>query len=204
MGLLGCTKALIGLPGSRASTGLVGVMTLGVMAFDAVLAAAGPVHTPAPGSLASCLQSIAQPAGEEISCDYQALLTEDERADMQKISRGLLQDATCVVTVRIARKLVVPALNEPDYLFEAPPQPVKCDIKTKDSAIPIEGTFAPKVTFKGGAAVDGSPGLANVTGVNKYLAWPIVQYVNRSASIRESMLTMINTYRARLQTARKN
>lgn len=199
MGLLASTKALISLHGlgTFAGLGLTVITGLGV-------AAAQTAQAPAPSNLASCLKAVAQPAGEEISCDYRALLTDSERTDMQKISRGLLQDATCIVKVRIARKLVEPAISEADHVFEAPPQPVKCDITTKDNAIPIEGTFAPKVTFKGGLAVDGSPGLANVTGVNKYLAWPIVQYVNRSAGIRNSMLEMINAYRSRLQSARKN
>lgn len=153
----------------------------------------------AAGSLAGCLKAVASAEGEEISCDYMALLTEAERADMQRLSRGLLQDARCKVEVRIARKLVEPALTEPDHVFEAPPQPVTCEIKTKDGGFPVTATFAPKVTFKAGLAVDGSPGLAGVTGVNRYLAWPIVQYVNRAAGIRKSMLDMINLYRAALR-----
>lgn len=193
MGLLVSTKALIRQHVSQAGRAFGLLVTLQV-----ATAVAEPAKASVPGSLASCLKALSQPAGEEISCDYQALLTDEERADMQKISRGLLQDANCVVKVRIARKLVEPALKQPDHVFEAPPQPVKCDIKTKDSAFPIEGTFAPKVTFKDGTAIDGSPGLANVSGVNKYLAWPLVQYVNRSANIRQSMLEMINAYRARL------
>lgn len=193
MGLLVSTKALMQQHRSWAWPALGLAVTLHVATV-----AAEPAKAPVPGSLSSCLKALSQPAGEEISCDYRALLTDEERTDMQKISRGMLQDANCIVKVRIARKIVEPALNEPDHVFEAPPQPVKCDIKTKDSAFPIEGTFAPKVTFKGGTAIDGSPGLANVTGVNKYLAWPLVQYVNRSAGIRQSMLEMINAYRTRL------
>lgn len=194
MGLLVCTKALIHRQSLHLSLGLALASALAAPAAAAEPAPQGP----APGSLAQCLKAITRPSGDEITCDYLALLTDGERADMQKLSRGMLQDASCVVKVRIARNLVTPALNEPDHVFEAPPQPVKCDIKTKDSAFPIEGTFAPKVTFKAGTAIDGTPGLANVTGVNKYLAWPIVQYVNRAPGIRKSMLEMINAYRARL------
>jgi hypothetical protein len=126
------------------------------------------------------------------------LLTETERADIRRLSRGLLQDARCSVKVRVARALVATALTQPDVTFEAPPQPVTCDITTKNGGFPIAATFAPRVVFKGGVAVEGTPGLANVTGVNRYFAWPVVQYVNRSAGIRTSMLEMINLYRGRL------
>jgi len=122
---------------------------------------------------------------------------------MQRLTRGLLVDASCVIEVKVARALIEPALKEADHVFEAPPQPVTCEITTKDGGLPISATFAPKVTFKGGAAVDGTPGLGNVIGVNKYVAWPVVQYVNRSAGIRESMLEVVNRYRTVLRAARR-
>ena len=62
----------------------------------------------------------------------------------------------------------------------------------------MTGTFAPHVTFKDGVAVSASPGLANVEGVNSYLAWPVVQYVNYSPGIRREMAAIINVYRAQL------
>ncbi len=194
MGLLAWTKALIHRVGLIAAAGIVVVGLLNTQA-----AAASPAPSPPPGSLSACLKAVSAPQGDEIACNYLALPTPDERADIQKLSRGLLQDARCTVKVRIARKLVEPALTKPDHVFTAPPQPVTCDIKTKEGGFPIEATFAPTVTFKGGTAVDGSPGLANVTGINKYLAWPIVQYVNRAPGIRKSMLEIINLYRAQLQ-----
>lgn len=155
------------------------------------------------GNLDACLGAVADAKGAEISCTYKTLLTPQERADMQRVTRGLLVDASCVVKVMVARALVEPALKEDDHVFEAPPQPVTCEITTKDGGFPISATFAPKVTFKGGAAADGTPGLGNVTGVNKYVAWPVVQYVNRSAGIRESMLEVVNRYRTVLRAARR-
>ncbi len=121
---------------------------------------------------------------------------------MQRLTRGLLQDASCLVKVKIARALVEPALTQADHVFEATPQPVDCEIKTKEGGFPITATFAPKVMFKGGTATEGTPGLANVTGVNKYLAWPVVQYVNSAPGIRKSMLEIINRYRAALAAER--
>jgi len=154
------------------------------------------------GTLGSCLKAVVHQHGDEILCDYMALLTSEERDDMRRLSRGLLQDASCLVKIRIARALVEPALTAQDHVFQSPPQPVKCDIKTKNGGFPITATFAPEVTFKGGLAVAGTPGLANVEGINSYLAWPVVVYVNRSARIRNAMLEIINTYKPRLRLQR--
>ncbi len=152
----------------------------------------------APGTLQACLAAVADTRKSEISCEYMALLTDEERADMVRLTRGLLQDVRCLVKVRVARTLVDPALKAADHTFEAPPQPVHCDIATSKGPLPVEATFAPQVVFKDGKATYGTPGLANVTGVHRYLAWPVVQYVNRAPGIRASMLEMINLYREKL------
>ncbi len=117
---------------------------------------------------------------------------------MRRLTRERLQNASCRVTVRISRDLVQPALTEANHMFNAPPQPVVCTIQTRDSTFDVTGTFAPNVTFKDGVAVSASPGLANVKGVNTYLAWPVVQYVNYSPGIRREMIAIINVNRARL------
>lgn len=155
------------------------------------------------GTLESCLAAVVDAGTPEISCTYLALLNEEERADMQRLSRGLLQDARCSVKVRIARSLVTPALTLPNHVFEAPPQPVHCDIKTKSGGFQVEGTFAPRVVFKNGLAAEATPLLANVTGINRYLAWPLVQYVNRSGRIRDGMIAIINAMRPKLADAVK-
>lgn len=153
------------------------------------------------GTLEACLAAVTAAAGTEISCTYVALPTEGERADMRRISRGLLQDVRCSVKVKIARALVEPALIATDHVFESPPQPVHCDITTNDGGFPVEADFAPRVVFKGGKAIEATPGLANVTGINRYLAWPVVQYVNRAPGIRASMIAIINAVRPRLAPA---
>lgn len=178
-------------------------MGLAGAALAVLVAQTATTSADEPGSLDACLKAVAQSDGPEISCNYKTLLTEGERADMQRLTRGLLQDASCLIKVTIARDLVEPALTKDDHIFEATPQPVTCEIKTKDGGFPISATFAPKVMFKGGSATEGTPGLGNVTGVNKYLAWPVVEYVNRAPGIRKSMLEIINRYRAALAAARK-
>lgn len=149
------------------------------------------------GGLRACLDSVRQTT-PEISCDYTVLLTDEERFDLRRLTRGRLQDANCRVTVRIDRSIVQPALTEANHIFNAPPQPVVCTIQTRDTTFDVTGTFAPNVTFKDGLAVTATPGLANVKGVNSYLAWPVMQYVNYSPGIRRDMLAIINAYRAHL------
>jgi hypothetical protein len=152
---------------------------------------------PSGGGLGACLESVRQ-STPEISCEYTALLTDQERADLRRLTRERLQNATCRVTVRVARDLVQPALTEANHVFKAPPQPVVCTIQTKDSTFDVTGTFAPNVTFKDGLAFSASPGLANVEGINRYLAWPVVQYVNYAPGIRREMIAIINVHRSRL------
>lgn len=152
---------------------------------------------PGEGGLRVCLASL---AGTEpiVSCAYTTFLTDEERADMRRLTRERLQDAVCRVTVKIDRALVAPALEKHNHEFTAPPQPVTCTISAKESSFDIQGTFSPKVTFKDGKAIYATPGLADVTGVSKVLSWPVVQYVNYSPGIRRKMLAIINAYRERI------
>jgi hypothetical protein len=156
-------------------------------------------ETPPAHSLDGCLNALEDTAKPAVTCSYWALLSDDEREDLRRLTRGVLQDASCKVEVSIDRKLMTEALATGDTTFDAPPQPVTCEIKTSSSVMPVAGTFAPHVVFKDGVATDGTPGLANVTGVNAYLAWPVVQYVNRAPGIRRDMLAMINAYKASRQ-----
>lgn len=165
----------------------------------AIMGLAGPLlaaDAPQGRALEDCLNALSDVSSPAITCSYRAELTQDERADIRRLTREILQDATCRVEVKIDRALIAPALGTGDHEFSAPPQPVTCEIKTNSTVIPIAGTFAPTVKFQNGIAVDGSPGLANVTGVNAYLAWPVVQYINRAPGIRRDMLAMINAYKS--------
>lgn len=147
----------------------------------------------------NCFYVLAKGTGDLIQCMYPAWLTDEEREDLKRITRGFLEDARCRVDIRIERRQVEDALAAADHVFEAPPQPVVCEIKTPKSVIAIEGTFAPKVVFKDNQAVDATPGLANVTGVSSYLAWPVTYYVNTADRIKSAMLRMINAYRDRVR-----
>ncbi len=145
----------------------------------------------------NCFFQLLKTKSDVIDCLHPAWLTPEERADLERVSHGLVKDASCRVAVHIERRAIDAALDAPDHVFEAPPQPVSCEVTTKSGATPITATFAPRVVFKGGVAVEATPGLANVQGVNPYLAWPVVHYVNHAPRIRGAMLLMINAFRQR-------
>ena len=145
-----------------------------------------------------CFSSLRQPGGKRLVCEHQAWMTEQERADITQLTRGYLLDAKCTVSVDVERTLVDEALAASDRVFDLPAQPVVCALETSRGPMTIAGTFAPKVTFKEGFAVDASPGLGNVTGVNSYLAWPVIAYVNGAGRIKSEMAAMINMFRAQL------
>ena len=147
-----------------------------------------------PEPLNNCFWELARGTGSDLVCAYPVWLADTERADMRRLTREMLQDAHCTVSIRIARSLLTRALMEADYTFEAPAQPVECDLTTKDNTITISATFAPRIIIKDAVAVDATPGMADVVGVNSYLAWPVVEYVNRSVTVRTEMLKMINAY----------
>jgi hypothetical protein len=142
----------------------------------------------------NCFWQLAHGRGAEITCEHPTWLTDEERSDLRKLTRDYLQDLRCTVSVRIQRLLVDDAMELTEHIFDAPPQPVACELQLRDSVMPISATFAPRVVIKQGKAVDATPGLADVKGVNGYLAWPVIQYVNRAPGIRAEMLRMINAY----------
>jgi hypothetical protein len=145
-----------------------------------------------------CFAQLRRPAGARLTCEHKAWMTDQERADLVKLTRGYLLDASCRVSVDIERRSVDEALAASDRVYDAPPQPVTCDLQTSGGTLTIKGTFAPRVTFKDGFATDASPGLANVTGINGYLAMPVVAYVNHAPGIKSEMTAIINAYRAQL------
>lgn len=165
-----------------------------VMAGTLPAMAGGPLRDVPMAKL--CLKQIIEDTAPEIDCVHQAWFTDREREDVKKLTRGYLLDASCAVDVRIARSEVEAALVASDTTFTSPPQPVTCEIETSRGKFTITGTFSPRVVFKGGVGVQATPGLADIEGVNSYLAWPVVHYINNSDRITHPMLLMINAYRA--------
>ena len=164
---------------------------LAVLPFHAAFA-----EPSATSAAPACLAAAAHVTGKTLVCEHRAWMTDAERAEVHRLTRGYLLDAHCKVRVDVNARLISEALTTCDRTLDFPPQPVSCELQTSGGPLTISGTFAPHVVFKDGAALAASPGLANVTGVNRALAWPVVMYVNRARSITSEMTAMINAYRA--------
>jgi hypothetical protein len=177
---------------------IIGLAVVALLTTFSLPAAAGGNASPnTPKATAEdCFAEFETGTGADISCAWPVVLSVEERAELKKASREYLEDVSCQVTVKIARKMVSDALVAKDLVFEAPPQPVTCDLKTYKGVRKISATFAPRVVFKNGEAVEGTPGLGNVTGVTKVLSWPVVQFVNRWPGVKRDMVKIINAYRA--------
>jgi hypothetical protein len=159
--------------------------------------AAAQSKDPAPALSEDCFAEVETGTGPEITCLFPLQPSAEERAELEKGSRGYVRDFKCRLTVRIPRAEIDKALAAVDYNFKSPEQPVVCTITTYKSTFDVTATFAPEVTFKNGEAVSATPGLGNVKGITRVISWPVVQFVNRWPSVREGMLTIVNAYKAR-------
>jgi hypothetical protein len=157
-------------------------------------------------SMAACFADLERGTAPEIVCEFPLQPSPTERAEMEKQTSGYLKDATCVVSIRVARALVTTAIETPDMVVQIPAQPVVCKItmpgKTGDSVIDITSTFSPKVTIKGGTAVEATPGLGDVKGVSRIISWPAVAYINRAGFLRTGMLKTVNAWMTHLRAAK--
>jgi hypothetical protein len=178
---------------------------LGAVIMLASSAVASPVIAKA-ASMAACFADLERGSAPEIVCEFPLQPSPTERAEMEKQTSGYLKDAACTVSIRVARALVTSAIETPDTVVQVPAQPVACKItmpgKTGDSVVDITGTFSPKVTIKGGNAVEATPGLGDVKGVSRIIAWPAVAYINRAGFLRTGMLKTVNAWMTHLRAAK--
>jgi hypothetical protein len=171
--------------------------TVGVIAaLAASFSATRAVEAAAP---ANCIAQLTSGSGPELICSYPTQLGEKERTELRRMTGDLFTDARCLVNIRIERRQITTALVKPDYVFQATPQAVTCEVIGKDEKLPIAATFAPRIVLKGGRAVDAHPGMANLTGLNEVLADPLLQYINQSDAIRAQMVRVANLYIANKQ-----
>ncbi len=178
---------------------MVIVAALACLACRPDSADAGPLHDVPLEQ--QCLKQLIQSSEPEIDCEHLAWFTDGEREDLKKLTRGYLLDASCAVKVKIARKNLDQALATADTVFTSPAQPMTCELETSRGKVTINGTFSPRVVFKGGVAVEATPGLGDISGINSYLAWPVVHYINYSERITKPMMLMINAYKSSLAPA---
>ncbi len=173
--------------------------TLALIALTVPAEAAKPAAAPiaAPND---CFADLMGGKSPDIVCTFPVRMTEEERAELEKTTRGYFKGATCMVSIRIDRALVAVTVDAVDHVFQAPPQPVTCDVtgqlsdKEPPKTFPITGTFAPRVVLKDGRAIEATPGLGNITGVPRVVSWPVETWVNRGGTVRDGMLQVINAW----------
>ena len=177
-----------------------------VLLAASLLNANGPAtaRAAAPATMKACFAELERGTNQEIICQFPLQPSAAERDELEKQTSGYLKNVNCTVSIRIERALIAAAIAAPDYIFEAPPQPVACnvtmpgkkvaDVIGPDQMIPITGTFAPKVTIRDYVATQASPGLANVQGVSRIISLPVVAYINRAGFLRDGMLKTVNAW----------
>lgn len=177
---------------ATATFGRRSVMVASSAAMCVAFATLGAEGQPA-GRDSDCLRQLLEGRGSQIVCELPTRLTARERDDLRAVLRDPELDATCKISIRIARNLVEDAIRATGpHVFTAPPQPVTCEFVSRRGKVPIKAQFSPRIMFDSGKAVDGTPGLEQVSGASSPLAWPVIQYVNRSGVTRETMLKVIN------------
>lgn len=140
-----------------------------------------------------CLAQLSAPDGD-VACEFPTVMADKDRKAIQKITEGEFEDARCMVRVALARTVINDALGIDKGRVSLPPQDVTCVLETTSGDLPVSFTFTPAFDFNGGQAVKASPGMGGVKGVNSWLAWPVVTYINNNKEIREVMLRVINAY----------
>ena len=179
------------------------VRSSGVLVLAVALLPASPARSAdePKADAPDCFEEFLNGTSEEIACVFPTRMSDDEKAEAEKYTRGLLKDASCAVQVRLPRKLIADALAATgDHIFEAPAQKSHCEVVTSKATFPVDMTFAPKVTFKDGIAVEATPNLDNVTGVPKALWWPVAYWVNASSMIEDATLKIVNAVKRRYGT----
>ncbi len=150
------------------------------------------------GAPRDCFDDLTRGRSEIIACTMPLVPNAEEQAYLEAQTMGYVKSAQCTVSIRIARASVMAAVTEPDHVFQSTPQPVTCSVtalwdKTL-TTLPIAATFAPRIVIKGGVAIDAVPGLGDVQGVPRALAWPVEKAVNSGVGFKSNMLMVINAW----------
>jgi hypothetical protein len=165
-----------------------------------------PAMTPAQAATPlDCFDNLMRGRSEIIECTMPLVPSAAEQDELEKQTMGYVKNAECTVSIRIARAEIMAAVQEPDYVFQSPPQPVQCIVQAqwdkRVQTVPISATFAPKIVIRGGKAKDAVPGLGNVTGVPRALSWPVEAAVNSGVGFKSNMLLVINTWLDHMRSA---
>ncbi len=178
---------------------LLAALLAGGTATGAV-AEAGPAAGAAAGlnGVDACVARLTDAAAERVSCRVDYVPSPPERAELARLTGGVLTDANCELAVDVARGPLFEALLRPE-VFEVPPQDGSCRVATGRGPLDVAFAVAPRVRFADGRAVAATPNLHAVRGLPELLAIVLAEALNRSPVIEAAMLREINGFLERME-----
>lgn len=171
--------------------GVIGVTTAAALQAEEA-ARDGDVVPTETASPFDCFDKLLKGAAPRIACDFPLIMTDKERADLKRITRGYITDARCIAAIDVSRAEIDSALDNPDHTYTAPELPVSCTVTFTESARDFDMVFVPVVTFEGGEAVAATPGMGPVKGASSALSWLVRAWVNRSDDIELGIVRIVN------------
>lgn len=118
-----------------------------------------------------------------------------EGADSKQI-KWSFGDARCKVSVRIPKRVIVKALTQPKFTFEARPHVVHCDVETGNGIEPVRAVLKPKLKFEGGRVKKAWVGLKELDGPTllKGLVWTTAKLEDTLGIFHSEMVKEINKF----------
>lgn len=115
-----------------------------------------PSTVPQPSQTLSqdCFDELENGSGPLLACRMALRLSPSEQAELEKGSRSYVKNVSCMLTIEIRRDTLRAPIETADYVFESPEQPVTCSVTTYKTTFDVTATFAPRIVFKGNAAVE--------------------------------------------------
>lgn len=112
-----------------------------------------------------------------------------------KISWGF-GDARCEVDLKVARSLILEALDKPEQMLQLPQHTVNCEVEREGSIDKVNVTLAPRIKFKNGKAKKAWVNLQKVEGPSsiKGLVWTVAKLEDSLGIFHKDMIKGINKF----------
>ena len=136
--------------------------------------------------------------GPDLACDLDQTWYKEEITEAVKKGRisWIFGDARCSMTLSVSRALLTPALTKDSYELKVPPQPVSCEIDTKDGRHEVKANMAPEIEFEHGKATEVSLGIQDITGtaVVRNVVWAAWKFENTFGFFQDDFIRGVNKY----------
>lgn len=137
--------------------------------------------------------------GDDISC---AILKTVPKQDLsEKIKRARVSwpwgHAKCEMQLSVPRQLLIDAVSKPEFDAEFSSHTVTCTVARDDSdPYTFKATVKPKISFKGGKAVDGAINWGEVEApiLAKGVIWSATGLDNKVGVFNDDLVEAMNTF----------